>query len=69
MIDVGSDTWMAVVASATSRLTDARKELESSSVEERRADFLRGVISALQDIIEQPTKSTPPVVENQATFF
>lgn len=54
MINTASGEWLTIKAWADERLTKLRAELEGESVDERRADFLRGQIENLKELQALP---------------
>jgi hypothetical protein len=52
MVDVYSQTWAAVRDAATARIEKARGLALAPGVDERTADFERGRVAALQEILD-----------------
>lgn len=68
-IDLHSATWLRVKAEAEERIKGLREKLEAQNCDPRTADFIRGEISALRQVIAIPTAGTAPDVEEPAHYI
>jgi hypothetical protein len=64
LINVHGETWSSVDKAACLTLETARTKLESAGIDNREADRLRGIISAMNTILSlAETKAAPEIVK------
>lgn len=59
MVDIHSDTWIAVSQFAELSLQDARRQLESPTLDHDRSQYVRGRIAALREVLAITREPVP----------
>lgn len=65
MVDVNSPTWKTVSGKAVDVMRDAKRKTLARNADQRDADFERGRIAAVREILKlgEPPKAAQPITQ------